>query len=255
MAGHSKWAQIKHKKAAIDARRGRLWTRLVREVTVSARLGGGDPEGNARLRSAIEDARGANVPNDTIERAIQKGTGELEGESYDEVAYEGYASGGVAVLVETMTDNRNRTVAELRHLFSKFGGNLGESGCVAWMFDRRGLFVIERSALDEEAVIELALELGVDDLSIEDDSYELHTSPEDYARVRAELAARGVPLEVAQLAMIPQTWIAAADPGQEARALRLIEAVEEHDDVQNVWTNLDAEEATAGAGALAAQAS
>ncbi len=255
MAGHSKWAQIKHKKAAIDARRGRLWTRLLREVTVSARLGGGDPEGNARLRSAIADARGANVPNDTIERAIQKGTGELEGASYEEVAYEGYAPGGVAVLVETMTDNRNRTVAELRHLFSKFGGNLGESGCVAWMFERRGLFVIERSALDEEAAMELALELGVDDLSLEDDGYELHTSPEDYARVRAALEARGVPLDVAQLAMIPQTWIAAGDPGQEARALRLIEAVEDHDDVQNVWTNLDVLETAAGGGVLAAQAS
>lgn len=251
MAGHSKWAQIKHKKAAIDAKRGRLWTRLVREVTVSARLGGGDPEGNARLRSAIQDARAANVPNDTIDRAIQKGTGELEGESYEEVAYEGYAPGGVAVLVEAMTDNRNRTVAELRHLFSKHGGNLGESGCVAWMFERRGLFVVDRSALDEEAAMELALELGVDDLSIEDDSYELHSSVEDYARVREALEERGIQLEVAQLAMIPQNWISAGDAGQEARVLRLIEAIEEHDDVQNVWTNLDAVEAADGV--LAAQ--
>jgi YebC/PmpR family DNA-binding regulatory protein len=255
MAGHSTWAQIKHKKAAIDARRGRLWTRLVREITVSARLGGGDPEGNARLRSAIDDARAANVPNDTIERAIQKGIGELEGESYEEVAYEGYAPGGVAVLVEAMTDNRNRTVAELRHLFAKHGGNLGESGCVAWMFDRRGLFVIDRSALDEEAAMELALELGVDDLALEEDGYELHTSPEDHARVRAELEARGVPLEVAQLAMIPQSWISGGDPHQEAKAQRLIEAIEEHDDVQNVWTNLDVVEAAAGDGVLAAQAS
>lgn len=252
MAGHSKWAQIKHKKAAIDAKRGRLWTRLLREVTVSARLGGGDPEGNARLRSAITDARAANVPNDTIDRAIKKGTGELEGETYEEVAYEGYAPGGVAVLVEAMTDNRNRTVAELRHLFSKNGGNLGESGCVAWMFERRGLFVIDRGAIDEEALMELALEAGVDDIAVEDESYELHTSVEDYARVREELERRGLALEIAQLAMIPQTWTAVGDPGQEARAVRLIEAVEDHDDVQNVWTNL---ETAAGESVLAAQAS
>lgn len=252
MAGHSKWAQIKHKKAAIDAKRGRLWTRLVREVMVAARLGGGDPEGNARLRSAIVDAKAANVPNDTIDRAIKKGTGELEGASYEEISYEGYAPGGVAVLVETMTDNRNRTVAELRHLFSKNGGNLGDSGCVAWMFDRRGLFVIDRSAMDEEALIELAVEVGVEDFSVEDEGYELHSSVDDYARVRAELERRGVPLEVAQLAMIPQTWMEAEDADAEARALRLIEAAEEHDDVQNVWTNLETREADESM--LAAQA-
>jgi YebC/PmpR family DNA-binding regulatory protein len=242
MAGHSKWAGIKHKKAVIDAKRGRLWTRLLREVTVAARLGGGDPDSNARLRSAIQDAKGANVPNDTIDRGIKKGTGELEGASYEEVSYEGYASGGVAVLVEAMTDNRNRTVAELRHLFSKGGGNLGESGWVAWMFDRRGLFVIERSAMDEEALLELAVELGVEDFSVGDDGYELHRSADDYARVREELERRGVPLEVAQLAMIPQTWMEAEDAGAEVKALRLIEAIEEHDDVQNVWTNLESRE-------------
>lgn len=243
MSGHSKWAGIKHRKAAVDAKRGRLWTRLIREVMVSARLGGGDPAANPRLRSAIGDARAANVPNDTIERAILKGTGELEGVAYEEVAYEGYAPGGVAVLVEAMTDNRNRTVAELRHLFSKHGGNLGESGCVAWMFDRRGLFVIARAALDEEALMELALDLGVDDFSLEDDSYELHAAAEDYARVREEIERREVPLEVAQLAMIPQTWIAPEGDDDAARAQRLIEAVEDHEDVQNVWTNLDAETA------------
>ena len=191
MAGHSKWAQIKHKKAAIDAKRGRLWTRLVREVMVAARLGGGDPEGNARLRSAIQDAKDANVPNDTIDRAVKKGTGELEGASYEEISYEGYAPGGVAVLVETMTDNRNRTVAELRHLFSKNGGNLGDSGCVAWMFERRGLFVVDRSAMDEEALMELALAVGVEDFAVEDEGYELHSSVDDYARVRAILEEAG----------------------------------------------------------------
>lgn len=246
MAGHSKWAGIKHKKAVIDAKRARRWTKLVREVIVSARLGGGDPDFNPRLRSAVLDAKADNVPNDTIDRAIKKGTGELEGESFEEVSYEGYGPGGVAVLVEAMTDNRNRTVAELRHLFSKHGGNLGESGCVAWMFDRRGYFAIERGALSEEELMELALELEVEDIELGDEAYELDTAPEDYSRVRQALDERGVPLAGAELAMIPQSTL---DPGDNAGAvLRLMDALEDHDDVQHVWANFEVDE-----GVLAAQ--
>ncbi len=239
MSGHSKWAGIKHKKAVVDAKRAKRWTKLIREVMVSARLGGGDPDFNPRLRSAVNDAKADNVPNDTIDRAIKKGTGELEGESYEEVAYEGYGPGGVAVLVETVTDNRNRTVSELRHIFSKHGGNLGESGCVAWMFDRRGYFVLGREALGEEAFMELALDLGVDDIAM-DDVYEMFTSPEDYNRVRDELDTREIPVEVRELAMIPQSTV---ELGENAGGvLRMIDALEDQDDVQNVWANFEVDE-------------
>lgn len=240
MAGHSKWAGIKHKKAAIDAKRAKRWTKLVREVIVSARLGGGDPEFNPRLRSAVADAKADNVPNDTIDRAIKKGTGELEGETYDEITYEGYGPGGVAVMVEAMTDNRNRTVAELRHLFSRHGGNLGENGCVAWMFDRRGYFAVEADALDEEELMELALDLGVDDIESSDEVHELYTGPEDYARVRQALEERGVPLAAKELAMVPQTSVELGDNA--SSVLRLMEALEDHDDVQHVWANFEVDE-------------
>jgi YebC/PmpR family DNA-binding regulatory protein len=248
MSGHSKWANIQHRKSAQDAKRARRWTKILKEVTVSARLGGGDPAGNPRLRAAIQDARGDNVPNDTIERAILKGTGELEGVSYEEVSYEGYGPGGVAVLVEAMTDNRNRTVAEVRHLFSRHGGSLGESGCVAWMFEQRGYFAIEPSSMDEEALMELALELGVADLSTDGDEYELYTAKEDYARVREALEERGVHLVARELAMVPQSSVD-VEGDAAARAVRLLEALEELDDVQNVWANLSVDEA-----AMAAQA-
>lgn len=244
MAGHSKWAGIKHKKAAIDAKRARRWTKLVREVIVSARLGGGDPGFNPRLRSAIDDAKADNVPNDTIDRAIKKGTGELEGESYEEVSYEGYGPGGVAVLVEAMTDNRNRTVAELRHLFSKNGGNLGESGCVAWMFERRGYFAVEPDALGEEELMELALELGVDDFEV-GEVYELYTSPDDYARVRQELEEREVPVAAKELAMIPSSTVELGDNA--GAVLRLVDALEDHDDVQHVWANFEVDESVLSA--------
>lgn len=248
MAGHSKWAGIKHKKAVIDAKRAKRWTKLIREVMVSARLGGGDPDFNPRLRSAVLDAKADNVPNETIDRAIRKGTGDLDGESYEEVSYEGYGPGGVAVLVEAMTDNRNRTAAEIRHLFSRHGGNLGESGCVAWMFDRRGYFAIERGALSEEGLMELALELGVEDIELGDEAYELYTAPEDYARVRDELETREIDVAAAELAMIPQSTI---EPGDKADSvLRLVDAIEDHDDVQHVWANFEVDE-----GVLAAQTS
>ncbi len=238
MSGHSKWAQIKRKKAVTDARRGQLWTKLVKEISVAARTGGGDPDGNPRLRTSIQEARAANVPNDNIDRAIKRGTGQLEGVTYEDTTYEGYGPGGVAILVEVLTDNRNRTVSELRHLFSKSGGNLGENGCVAWMFQKRGLFAIEKSAMEEDAFMELALELDAADLSIEEDTYEIYTEPENFAAVREELSRRGVELVVSQLAMLPQSFVK-VDADKVAVVLRLMEAMEEHDDVQNVWANLD----------------
>jgi YebC/PmpR family DNA-binding regulatory protein len=241
VAGHSKWAQIKRKKAVIDSRRGKLFTRLQREITVAARLGGGDPAGNSRLRAAIQEAKASNVPNDNIERAIKKGTGELEGESFEEAVYEGYGPGGVAVLVEVMTDNRNRTVSELRHLFSKHDGNLGESGCVSWMFEKRGFFAIDKSTMDEESFLELAVEQGAEDMAIERDVYEVYTSVEDYTRIRDELEAREIPLLTAQLAMLPQSHVQVGSD-KAPQMLRLLEALEDHDDVQHVWANCDIDE-------------
>jgi YebC/PmpR family DNA-binding regulatory protein len=241
MSGHSKWSTIKHKKAATDAKRGKLFTKLLREVTISARLGGGDPSGNPRLRAAIQDARGSNVPNDNIERAIKKGTGELEGTVLEETNYEGYAPGGVAVLVEAATDNRNRTTGEVRHLFTRYGGNLGEAGCVNWMFQRRGYFALEPGALDEDAFMELALELGVDDFSVDAERFELYTSMEDYGRVRLELEERGIGLALKELSMIPQNYVE-IDAESLSSVLTLLEALEDQEDVQNVWANFDADE-------------
>lgn len=248
MAGHSKWANIQHRKSAQDAKRGRRWTKILKEVTVAARLGGGDSAGNPRLRAAIQDARTDNVPNDTIERAVLKGTGELEGQAFEEIVYEGYGPGGVAVLVEAATDNRNRTAAEIRHLFSRHGGSLGESNCVAWMFDQRGYFAIRRDALDEEAVMELALDLGVEDLETEGDDYELYTSRDDYARVREELESRDLPLAAKELAMVPSTSVD-VEGENAASAIRLLEALEDQDDVQKVWANLSIDESTLAASA------
>lgn len=242
MSGHSKWSTIKHKKAATDARRGKLFNKLLREITVAARLGGGDVKANPRLRSAVLEARGNSVPNDTIDRAIKKGTGELAGEAaYEEVSYEGYGPGGIAVLVEGLTDNRNRTAGEIRHLFARNGGSLGESGCVAWMFHRRGYFSIPKSAMDEEAFMDLALALGADDLSIEEDRYEIFTPAEDFARTQEEIETRGIPLEAKELAMIPQTHVPVPND-RVSQLLRLLEALEDHDDVQKVWANMQIDE-------------
>jgi YebC/PmpR family DNA-binding regulatory protein len=249
MAGHSKWANIQHRKAAVDAKRGKLFTRLIKEITVAARLGGGDPTGNPRLRSAIQEARGNNVPNDNIDRAIKKGTGELEGAAYEENTYEGYGPGGVAVLVETVTDNKNRTVSEVRHIFSRHGGNLGENGCVAWMFDRRGSFIVDRESMDEEAFMELALELEVDDMSTdEEEGYVLYTAPEDYIRVLEALEAREVALVAKKLIMAPQNTVPVTgdDVG---KILRFMEALEDHDDVQNTWANFDIDDSELAAAA------
>lgn len=240
MSGHSKWSTIKRKKAAIDAKRGKLWTKLLKEVTVSARLGGGDADSNPRLRAAVVDARSSNVPNDTIDRAIKKGTGDLEGVSYEEIAYEGYGPGGVAILVETITDNRNRTVSEMRNLFDRNGGNLGDNGCVAWMFDRKGYFAVDRSHLGEDAAMELALEVGADDVETGDEVVEIYTDASVYHRLKEVLEEREIPAEEGRLVMLPQTYMDVPE-GNMSQLMRLLEVLEDHDDTQNVWVNVDDE--------------
>lgn len=244
MAGHSKWAQIKRKKAVTDARRGQLWTKLLKEITVASRLGGGDPDGNSRLRVAVQEAKGSNVPSDNIERAIKRGTGDLEGVSYEEISYEGYGPGGAAILVEAVTDNRNRTVAEIRHCFSKHGGSLGENGCVSWMFDKRGYIGFERDSMSEEQFMELALELDADDLASDEDGHEIFTSPESYLAVREAVAARGFDPAACEVSMIPQNYVDLPE-SQVQTVLKLIESLEDLDDIQNVWTNVNVDSALA----------
>jgi YebC/PmpR family DNA-binding regulatory protein len=244
MSGHSKWSTIKHKKAATDARRGKVFNKVLKEITVAARLGGGDPKGNPRLRAALLEARSNSVPGDNIDRAIKKGTGELEAEVYEEISYEGYGPGGVAILVEALTDNRNRSAGEIRNLFARNGGSLGEAGCVAWMFNRRGYFAIDRKAPkapDEEALMELALELGADDVAIEEEVYEIYTTMEDFITVQEELERRGLPLVAKELIMVPQTYVD-VPRDKVNQVLRLVEALEDHDDAQKVWANFNVDE-------------
>ncbi|MBU0961760.1 MAG: YebC/PmpR family DNA-binding transcriptional regulator [Proteobacteria bacterium] len=239
MSGHSKWANIKHKKGAVDAKRGRIFTRLIKEVTVAARMGGGDPDGNPRLRSAIATARSENMPKDNIIRAIKKGTGELEGEVYDEILYEGYGPGGVAVLVECMTDNRNRTVADVRHYFAKSNGNLGESGCVAWMFDKKGVILVDKATISEDKLMELALEAGAEDVVEEDEQFQVVTTPEDFDEVRESLEKEGVVFEEASVTMVPQNIVEVTEEKPAKALLKLLENLEDHEDVQNVHANFD----------------
>ncbi len=241
MAGHSKWANIKRRKGAQDAKRGKIFTRLLREVTIAAKEGGSDPGGNPRLRVAIQECKSNNVPNDNIDRALKKGSGDLEGESYEEVSYEGYGPGGVALIVETVTDNRNRTVGEVRHLFNKHGGSLGENGCVSYLFDRRGYFVVDPEAMDEDTFMELALDLEVEDVETEKGGYEMYTAMTEYNDVRQALDDRGVAVESAELAMIPSTTVEIGED-QLPKVLRLVEAIEELDDVQSVWANFEADD-------------
>ncbi len=246
MAGHSKWHNIRIRKSKQDALRSRLFTKLAREISVAARLGGGNPDANPRLRLAIEKAREHHMPADNIKRAIQRGTGEIEGVNYEEVTYEGYGPGGVAILVECLTDNRNRTIAELRHLFSKHGGNLGESGSVAWQFKRQGVITVPTGAVSEEELFEIALDAGAEDVSQEEEFYRVVTAVEDFHRVREALQARGVPIAEARLEMIPTTTVR-VEGETAAKLLRLLDALEEHDDVQNTYANFDIpEEVLAG---------
>lgn len=239
MAGHSKWANIKHKKGAEDAKRGKIFTRLVKEIIVAARMGGGDPSANPRLRSVIQTAKQQNLPKENLERAIKKGTGELEGVNYDEVTYEGYGPGGAAVFVESLTDNKNRTVADVRHLFNKHGGNLGENGCVAWMFDKKGWIPVKKADVDEDVLMEAALEAGAEDIKDEgEDVFEVITPPEAFDAVCAALDAAQIPYEDAEVTMLPQTTVSLAGTDAE-KMFKLMNALDDHDDVQKVNTNAD----------------
>jgi len=241
MSGHSKWSTIKHKKGALDAKRGRMFTRLIREITIAARAGGGDASGNPRLRTAINAAKEANMPADNITRAVKKGTGELEGQTLEEVTYEGYASGGVAVIVETVTDNKNRTLPEIRHIFSKHGGNLGASNSVAWMFEKKGYIVVESSSLAEDQLLEVALEAGADDLKQDGSSFEIYTPTESFEQVKEALKSKGVAISASEIAMTPKNTVRTEGPAVR-KVLNLIETLEEHDDVQHVWANFDIDE-------------
>lgn len=237
MSGHSKWANIKHKKGKMDAIRGKLTTKIGREITVAVRLGGADPTGNMRLKLALQKAKENNIPKDNIQRAIQKGSGALDGANYEEITYEGYGPGGVAVTIEVMTDNRNRTAADVRHLFTKYGGNLGESGCVAWMFKKKGLFVIEKEGVDEEALMLTVLDAGAEDFKSEE-QYEITTAPEDFDSVQQALEQNNITTVVAQITMIPETTVELN--GDEAvKMVKLIDALEDHDDIQEVYTNVE----------------
>jgi YebC/PmpR family DNA-binding regulatory protein len=246
MSGHSKWSTIKRKKGANDARRGKIFTRLIKEITVAARHGGGDPEGNPRLRSAIASAKAENMPKDNIARAIQKGTGEIAGEVYDEIMYEGYGPGGIAVLVECLTDNRNRTVADVRHYFAKSNGNLGESGCVAYMFDKKGLILVEKSSIEEEALMDAALEAGAEDVVEEESEFQILTAPEDFDDVRSALEESGVIFLDASISMIPQNTVEVVDEKIARALMKLMESLEDHDDVQNVYANFDIDDELMG---------
>jgi YebC/PmpR family DNA-binding regulatory protein len=238
MSGHSKWSTIKHKKAAKDAKRGKLFTKLIKEITVAAKLGGGDINANPRLRTAVLVAKQNSMPNDNIDRAIKKGTGELEGVNYEEVTYEGYGLGGAAVLVMAMTDNRNRTVSEIRRVFTKYGGAMGESGCVGWMFQKKGAIAVDKSAADEERLMEVALEAGADDVVEDDSSFQITTAPESFEPVRAALEKAGIATASAAVGMVPQNTLSLTGDAAE-RTLKLLDELEDHDDVQEVASNID----------------
>jgi len=238
MSGHSKWSSIKHKKGAADAKRGKIFTKLIKEITVAARMGGGDPDGNPRLRSAIAAAKAENMPKENIDRGIKKGTGELEGVSYEEANYEGYGPGGVAVLVDCLTDNKNRTVADIKHLFERHGGNLGEPGCVAWMFEQKGLMVFEKDKVDEEELFDLALEAGAEDVREEETEFEVITEPSDLESVKQAIDDAGLSYTLAEVTKIPQNTVKVE--GKKAQqTLNLMQSIEDHDDVSHVYANCD----------------
>ena len=242
MSGHSKWATIKHKKGAADARRGKVFTRLIKEITVAARIGGGDPEGNPRLRAAVATAKAENMPADNIKRAIQKGTGELPGATYEEVVYEGYGPGGVALLLEVATDNKNRTISEIRHILTKHGGNLGAAGCVSWMFNKRGYVVVEKGKANEEALLELITDAGADDMNDDGPNWEILSSPDNFHQVVDRLKAANIVPAAAEVSMVPQSYVKLS--GRQAdQMLRLMDELEDHEDVQHVYANFDIEEA------------
>jgi YebC/PmpR family DNA-binding regulatory protein len=240
MSGHSKWSQIKHKKANTDAKRGKTFTKIVKEISVAARSGGGDPDGNPRLRTAIEKAKEVNMPSDNIKKAIMKGTGELPGTTYEENVYEGYGPGGAALLIETLSDNKNRTVSEIRHILSKNGGSLGEAGCVAWMFEKKGYILVEKSKADEDTLMSLVLDAGAEDMENDpkEDNYEITVSPENLNAVREALVKGGLPVNVAEITMLPKSYVPLEGSASE-QMVRLLDALEDNEDVQNVYSNFD----------------
>jgi len=238
MSGHSKWSSIKHKKAATDAKRGKIFTKLIKEITVAARMGGGDSEANPRLRTAIAAAKNENMPKDNISRAVKKGTGELEGVNYEESTYEGYGPGGAAILIESVTDNKNRAVAEIRHIFSKNGGNLGENGCVAWMFEKKGYINLERNVVDEDQLMETAIDAGAEDIREEEQNFEVTSAPEDFEAVKDAIEQAELKYIDAEVTMLPKTT--SNLQGKEAEQMvRLMDALEDCEDVQKVYTNAD----------------
>ena len=238
MSGHSKWSTIKHKKGITDARRGKIFSKLIKEITVAARMGGGDPSSNPRLRTAIQTAKSENMPKNNIERAIKKGTGELEGVNYEESIYEGYGPGGAAVLIESLTDNKNRAVADIRHILSKAGGNLGANGCVVWMFDKKGYIVVENDAVDEDTLMEAAIDAGAEDVREDNSNYEIITALEDFEAVKEAVDKKAIPYIVAEITMLPQSTVNLQ--GKEAaQMLKLMETLDDCDDVQKVYTNAD----------------
>ena len=241
MSGHSKWSTIKRKKEKADAQRGKIFTKFIREITTAARLGGGDEDSNPRLRSAVIAAKSANMPASNIEKAIQKGTGELPGVVYEEKSYEGYGPGGVAILIDTLTDNTNRTTSEVRHLLTKYSGNLGEAGCVSWMFDKKGLIAIDRASCDEERLMDLILEAGAEDMTVEDDVYEILTDPDDFANVKEAIDEAQIPTQSAEITRIPKSTVK-VEGNQAQQTLKLMEALEESDDIQQVYSNFDIDE-------------
>lgn len=241
MSGHSKWATTKHRKAKVDSVRGKIFTKLSKEIMVAAKLGGDNPEGNFRLRIAIDKAKENNMPSDNIKRAIQKGAGGMDGENYEEMVYEGYGPSGTAVILELMTNNRNRTAGEIRHIFDKNGGNLGETGCVGWMFDRLGYIEISKDSvkMDEEEFTLYAIEKGVDDIKIKDDIYELYIQIEELENVRKEILKDGIEIKEASLSMVPQNSVIVSEPDQAKKVIKLLEMLEDHDDVQNLYANVE----------------
>jgi YebC/PmpR family DNA-binding regulatory protein len=241
MSGHSKWHSIKHKKAATDSKRGKIFTKIIRELSIAARTGGGDPDMNPRLRKAVNDARAVNMPADNIKRAIMKGTGQLEGSSYEDVTYEGYGPGGAAILIEAVSDNKNRTVSEIRHIMMKNGGRMGESGCVGWMFKRKGYIVVEKAKASEDQLLEIALGAGAEDMQEDGSNWEIFTEPEKYEAVAEALKNAGVETAETNLGFYPQNYVKVEGKSAQ-QMLKLMEEIEDHDDVQHVWSNFDISE-------------
>jgi len=238
MSGHSKWANIKHRKAQQDAKKGKIYTKLIKEIMVAAKQGGGDPDANPRLRIAIQNAKANNMPSDTIKRAIQKGTGQVAESNLEEAIYEGYAAGGIAILIEALTDNKNRTVGEMRHIFSRYGGTLAKAGEVAWMFTKKGFIQIPKDSIDEEKLFNLVIDLGVEDITAEDKYWEIYCFPSSFEKILNTLKENNVPIHASELAMLPQSYIQ-LNAQQAQKVINLVEALDDHDDVQKVWTNLD----------------